>query len=666
MKKLCKHLLLLICLFALCSAKLSQSQINKTGVGSSLHLAIMETTDLHGHIRSYDYLKDQLDPNFGLEKTSTLIHQVRKSNPNNLLIDNGDTFEGTAMTDYQIFTKPLQCKDTLSTYKVMNYLNYDAGIIGNHEFNYGLETLSRVTSGQLHSSFVNKNSHKNCDGPKFPLITGNIFDINTNKTIFKPYIIVEKSFTVKTTNNTEQKVKFKVGVLGFTPPKILTWDKKHLDRKVYSSDSVVLARQYISEMKKQGVDLIIMASHSGLDRSNYTPEIENNGWYLSLIEDVDALLLGHSHQLFPGAEHPANQFKHEEVNANNGTVNGVPTLMPNFWGSHLGVIEMDLSFDGNKWVIDKNKSIVKNLPVKLAENTYVSSDPNIVKMTKKEHDEVVGYLNQAITSTQFPITSYFTDVGESSTPGVINAAQTEYVQKVIQSKYPNLANVPVTSMASSFRNGFAGLKDFTEIPVGRINRRSAMDLYVYPNTIAAVLVNGDELKNWLEKSAQRFKQIDPSLTSEQYLISNFPGYNFDMLTDPNFEYEIDVTQVTNQRIKNLKYKNKIITKDDQFIIATNNYRASGGGDIFPSNNKNTVFIDTMSNKDVVLNYLMSQKELVNPPHRSWKLTPFKPNGKILFDSKHETFESGPYLKGMNIELTPVKNAKTIYEVNFVN
>ena len=116
----------------------------------------------------------------------------------------------------------------------------------------------------------------------------------------------------------------------------------------------------------------------------------------------------------------------------------------------------------------------------------------------------------------------------------------------------------------------------------------------------------------------------------------------------------------------MKYKNKLITKDDQFIIATNNYRASGGGDIFPSNNKNTVFIDTISNKDVVLNYLMSQKELVSPAHRSWKLTPFKPNGKILFDSKHETFESGPYLKGMNIELTPVKNANTIYEVNFVN
>jgi 2',3'-cyclic-nucleotide 2'-phosphodiesterase/3'-nucleotidase len=663
MKKYQKLYTTVIYLFVSLFAQFSQSQITPIDVGSTMHLAIMETTDLHGHVRSYDYLKNQPDLNFGIEKTSTLIHQVRKINPNHLLIDNGDTFEGSAITDYQILTKPIACKESLSIYKVMNYLNFDASVIGNHEFNYGLETLSKLTAGQMKSSFVESSSHKKCSGPLFPLISGNIFDTNTHQTIFKPYLVLNKIFIIKTKHGELQKVPFKVGILGFTPPKILTWDKNHLAGKVYSSDSIALAKQYINELKNQGVQLIIVASHSGLDHSQYTPDMENNGWHLSLIEGVDVLLLGHSHQLFPGSPNPANQFNHLSVKASDGTVNGVPTLMPNFWGSHLGVIEMDLMFNGEDWVVDKNKTIVKNLPIQSKDNLNILSDNKIINMTKNEHNQVIQYLNQPLTISKFPITSYFTDLGESSVPYIINEAQTQYVRKIIQERYEHLKNIPITSMASSFRNGFAGPNDFTVIPKGRINRRSAMDLYVYPNTIAAVLVNGEELKNWLEKSSQRFNQIDPSNPSDQLLTSNLPSYNFDMLTDPDFNYEIDVSQPISNRINNLKYKNHLITKEDQFIVATNNYRASGGGNLLPTNNKNTIFIDTMSNKEVVINYLASQKKIIHPPYRSWKFTPINSTGKILYVSKHNSVDSRLYLKNLPLKLSSTDASKTIYEVH---
>lgn len=113
-------------------------------VGTTATLALLETTDLHTNVLSYDYFKLAADNSLGFERVSTLIAQARAQYPNTLLLDNGDTIQGTALSDYQALVKPVGCDQTLAIYKVMNAAKFDGGGIGNHEFNYGLDRKSVV------------------------------------------------------------------------------------------------------------------------------------------------------------------------------------------------------------------------------------------------------------------------------------------------------------------------------------------------------------------------------------------------------------------------------------------------------------------------------------------------------------------------------------------
>src|SRR5260221_8057053 len=113
--------------------------------GSTARVAVLETTDIHTNILSYDYYKLAEDPTLGLVRTANLIRAARKEFENTLLFDAGDTIQGTVLADYQAQVKRVPCDQELAVYKAMDALGYDAGTIGNHEFNYGPEFLSQVT-----------------------------------------------------------------------------------------------------------------------------------------------------------------------------------------------------------------------------------------------------------------------------------------------------------------------------------------------------------------------------------------------------------------------------------------------------------------------------------------------------------------------------------------
>ncbi|MEO7936047.1 MAG: bifunctional metallophosphatase/5'-nucleotidase, partial [Dokdonella sp.] len=113
--------------------------------GSRATLAILESTDIHSNVLSYDYYKLAEDDSLGFERLATLVGEARRQYPNTLLFDAGDTIQGTALADWQARGKPLACDQELAMYKAMDVLGYDGGTIGNHEFNYGLPFLSQVT-----------------------------------------------------------------------------------------------------------------------------------------------------------------------------------------------------------------------------------------------------------------------------------------------------------------------------------------------------------------------------------------------------------------------------------------------------------------------------------------------------------------------------------------
>ncbi len=597
-------------------------------------IALLETTDIHTNIMSYDYFKLTEDKSLGLERTATLINNARKEFPNNVLLDDGDTIQGTALSDYQAQVKPIDCSQTLGVYKVMNYLKFDAGNIGNHEFNYGLPFLNQVTGSNLNVDGVTPTATP-CAGPNFPLALANIFSARTQAPLFKPYQIITKTFSATAPNGSTVQVPVKIGVIGFTPPTILAWDKRWLDGKVYTQGVVEMAQKYIPEMRANGADLVVVMSHGGLDNSTYTPTIENGSWHLSKVPGVDALLIGHSHQIFPDANSTVPQFNLPGVDKVKGTVNGVPTVMANYWGKHLGVIKLDLVYTNGKWTVDSSGTKVEARSIQNADKTYVDVDANVAPLVAAEHAATINYVKTPIGSTDFNMTSYFADVGDVSAIEIVNQAQAKYVSDYISANLPQYQNVPVLSVSAPFKSGFAGGSDFTDVAQGNVAINNAADLYLYPNTIYAVKVQGSDIKNWLETAAKRFNQIDPNLKTAQALVSSYPGYNFDMFSSPDIRYEIDVTQPLNSRIKNLTYKGAPIDPNASFIIATNNYRASGGGSFPGIDGTKTIYASPDANRDVLINYVKTIKNIkqaTNGSDRSWRFTKIKTAGPVTFKS----------------------------------
>ena len=151
--------------FCISLAALLCVQASAVTPGSTAVVALLETTDVHSNVLGYDYFRLAPDPSLGLERTATLIAEARKQYPNNLLFDNGDTIQGTALADYEALVKPLACDKTLAVYKAMNALGFDGGGIGNHEFNYGLAYLSQVTGNRFDVAGVDP-SRPRCAGPR--------------------------------------------------------------------------------------------------------------------------------------------------------------------------------------------------------------------------------------------------------------------------------------------------------------------------------------------------------------------------------------------------------------------------------------------------------------------------------------------------------------------
>jgi 2',3'-cyclic-nucleotide 2'-phosphodiesterase/3'-nucleotidase len=600
-------------------------------------LTILETSDLHANVVSYDYFKLAEDKSIGLERTATLIKQARADFPNNLLIDNGDTIQGTALADYQAMVSPLACNQKLATYKAMDAIGFDVGTLGNHEFNYGLPYLSQVTGTKFNvDGMAAVASQPSCVGPAFPLVLANVSSKKDGAPLYKPYTIINKKVSAKDKDGKTIESTVKVAVIGFTPPAILLWDKRWLDGKVEVQGIVEAATKYVPLARAEGADIVIAASHGGWDTGTYNPGMENANYHLAKVPGIDGILMGHSHSEFPNAACTTTACSATGVDKVKGTFHGVPAVMPSFWGKAIGVINYNLVVDNGKWRIDTSKTAVslRKVLTDATAKTYVAVDPAIATAIKSEHEAAINYVKTPIGESDFALSSYFADVGDVTAIQVVNAAQADYIAKYVAANMPQYKDLPVLSVSAPFKSGFGGGTDFTDVKQGPIAINNAADLYLYPNTVYAVKVTGAGIKTWLEKAAERFNQIDPGLTTAQALISSFPGYNFDMFTSSDMSYEIDVTQAKGSRIKNLSYKGAPINTSAEFIIATNNYRATSGTQ-FGLTAANTIYASPDANRDVLIDYIKARKNLTlvaDGSTRSWRFTKVVTAGPVTFIS----------------------------------
>ncbi len=574
-----------------------------------LKLRLMGTSDLHANIFPYDYYRDRPDDTVGLARTAGLVARARAEARNSILLDNGDIIQGTPLGDYVALARGLKTGELHPMIAAMNQLGYSACALGNHEFNYGLDFLEAAMSGA-----------------NFPAVSCNIF--NTDGSFYvRPWIVLERSFS----DEAGAGQKLRIGIIGFTTPQIMQWDQTHLAGRVTTSGIAEAARRYVPALRAQ-VDLVVALCHSGISRrAAPEPAEENAALALARVPGVDAMFLGHQHLLLPGADFAGV----EGVDVARGSLYGVPACMPGFWGSHLGLIDLTLEREASGWRVAA--ASVEARPIYARNDRLVApliaADPKVLAAAQPAHDQTLAYVRSPVGDIASPVQSFFALVADDPAVQIVNSAQSWYVGR-LAAAMPALKDLAILSAAAPFKSGGRGGPDYyTDVKAGPIAIKDVADIYLYPNSLRAVKVDGATLREWLERAAAIFRRIDPQSSLEQPLIDpTFASYNFDVID--GVTYAIDVTQPARyddegqliapeaRRIRDLCFNGKPIDERQSFIVVTNNYRANGGGH-FPGCDGSTIVLEAPdANREALMGYIIEKKHIEPKADGNWRFAPW--------------------------------------------
>jgi 2',3'-cyclic-nucleotide 2'-phosphodiesterase / 3'-nucleotidase len=579
------------------------------GAEPRMRLRLIGLTDLHANLYPYDYYRDRPDDSVGLARAASLIAKARSERANCLLFDNGDILQGTPLGD---FAAAALIKDPTAIHPViaaMNGLGYVAATLGNHEFNYGLEALERAYAQA-----------------RFPVVCCNVLRTD-GAPWFPPSIVIERDFAGE--SGTTRRLK--VGVIGVAPPQIAQWDEGHVRGRLTTVDIVDAARTEVGNLRRR-VDLIVVLCHSGISRLAPASREENAGQDVARLEEVDALFLGHQHLLFPGEDFVGARGADNE----RGMLHGKPAVMAGFSGSHLGVIDLDLKLDADRWRVVRAE--VEARPIARrdpngAAIALVESDASVLDAAKDAHAGTLRYVRTPVGRLAAPLHTYFALIANDPTVQLVNAAQRAYAAPLAAAR-ADLASLPILSASAPFKCGGRGGPDFyTDVAKGPIAIKDVADIYPFPNSVRVVKVDGATLGEWLERSASIFRRIDPVSRDEQPLLGPaFAAYNFDVVD--GVEYAIDLSELARydesgalvapeaRRIRDLTFNGAPIDPGQSFLVVTNNYRASGGGGFPGCDGTNAAIEAHDANRDVVLKYIQSATEVAPRSDGAWRFAPW--------------------------------------------
>ena len=311
-------------------------------------LTVLGTTDIHGNVWSYDYLTAR-PLERGLAKVAGYVKQVRARQPNLLVVDSGDTFQGTPLAYFAAVKHP---QDDNPTVAAMNAIGYDAMACGNHEFNFGLRPLWRIK-----------------EQARFPILAANVVaPYGDDVRAFEPYVI-------------RRVGGVRVALLGMVTPAIPYWEPREHYAGYKFRDLVETAKKYVPRLRRQA-DLVIVLVHSGLGRDERTGAPltdqlpgEDRAWAIAEeVPGIDAIFFGHSHRELAGKE-----------------VNGALLVQAKNWAQSVAEVAFTLEREGSgPWrVVERDSRLV---PMDAA----IPADPEILELTRATHERTEAWLNTVV------------------------------------------------------------------------------------------------------------------------------------------------------------------------------------------------------------------------------------------------------------------------------
>lgn len=518
-------------------------------VAQTLTLTILHTSDLHGNIFPINYATNK-PSDVGLAKIYTLVKAVRSENPNVLLIDTGDLIQGTPLEYYHA---RIENDSPDPMVLVMNHMGFKASVLGNHEFNYGMNILKKAISEA-----------------EFPFLSANIVKKGTDQPYFKPYVVLEVSGV-------------KVGLLGLTTKFIPNWEDPKNIAELDFLDPVEVAKKYVKILREEEkVDVVIVGYHGGLERDpesgEPTEELtgENQGYQLlQEVPGIDALLTGHQHRSLAVM------------------IKGVPVTQPSNWGQELGRIDLVLDNSSGSWkIVDKK--------VTLLSTKGVEADQEILSLAQSYEDKVQKWLDQPIGWAEGDFY-----VEDPLSARLEDHPLIEFINRV--QMYYSKAKI---SSAALFNNDIKGWKE------GPITLRDINAVYIYPNTLKVLKVTGKDIKDALELSASYFDYDGNEITVNKSWVEPKPRhYNYDMWE--GIHYIIDVSKPVGQRIVDLTFEGKPVEMDKEYEIVLNNYRAGGGGGYTMFKGKPVVREVMMEVAELMADYVMQHKTIRPTVNHNW-------------------------------------------------
>jgi 2',3'-cyclic-nucleotide 2'-phosphodiesterase/3'-nucleotidase len=524
--------------------------------GAEVKITLLATTDLHGNLFPYDYYTAQ-PAERGLAKIATLIQAARAGNPNNLLIDCGDTIQGTPLE--AVYQEEVVHREYVQTGKgetppphdpmmlAMNAIGYEAMVVGNHEFNFGLKNLAKARQEAA-----------------FPWISSNVITSNVvgGAKPFAPYFL-------------KTIAGVRIAVIGVTTPLIPDWEAEEHYRGYRFEPGVDAVRRTVTELReREHPDIVIVAAHAGLDgdaRENMVRQIA------TVVPGIDAIVFGHSHQQLASLQ-----------------IGDVLLMQPKNWGISLG--EMDFVLQPKEtsgWKIVSKSS--RLIPV----TRDTIADASILAIGRPFHELAERYLNTPVAEASVSLDSRLARVEDSALIDAIQEVQLFYSKADV-------------SFASSFNSRVS-------VPRGPVTIRQIAALYVYENQLYTIEGDGRMVRDALENSALYYNTCASDCSQGPLINPRVIGYNYDMAQ--GVDYEIDLREPAGHRIRNLRWHGKPLDDNQPLRIAVNNYRAGGSAGYSMFRGAKIIWRSPDEIRDLVIQYYREHKTLPAQPDNNWRIVP---------------------------------------------